>query len=97
MTERSSPTQEQEHESHPNYIMIGVVLAIVTLLEVGITYVALPRTMMDLALIGFAVVKAVFVVAYYMHLKFDSRIYTILFTTGILFTLLLASTFMLLF
>lgn len=91
------PSATQEHESHPNYVMIGIVLGIVTVAEVAITLFAIPPAIMDTTLVLFAVVKALFVVGWYMHLKFDNRIYTILFTTGILFTLLLASTFMLLF
>lgn len=91
------PSTLQEHESHPNYVMIGIVLGIITVAEVAITLFALPPALMDSALILFAVAKALFVVGWYMHLKFDNRIYTIVFTTGILFTLLLASTFMLLF
>lgn len=97
MAEQPSTTQEHEHESHPNYVMIGVILAVVTVAEVAITWFALPPAVMDTALILFAVAKALFVVGWYMHLKFDSRIYTIVFMTGILFTLLLATTFMLLF
>lgn len=95
MTEYQQTTEE--HEPHPNYVLIGIVLGIITVLEVGITMVAVPRSLMNLTLIGFAIVKALFVVGYYMHLKFDSVIYTILFTTGILFTLLLSTTFYLLF
>jgi len=48
-------------------------------------------------LLAFAFAKALFVVGYYMHLKFDSRIFTVMFSIGILFALLLSTTFMLLF
>ncbi len=91
------------HGAHPNYWLIGIVLSVLTVLELAVTssYVIellnLSELVTNVALIAFALAKAAFVVGYYMHLKFDSRVYTTMFATGILFALLLASTFMLLF
>ena len=98
-----TPTAERHEGTHPNYWLIGIVLTVLTVLELAVTsnYVIqllnLPNIATNTALLAFALAKGGFVVGYYMHLKFDSRVYTTMFATGILFALLLVSTFMLLF
>lgn len=67
-----------EHESGghpaPRYYLIWVVLAVLTLAEVGVAFVtAIPKTALALILIAMALWKAVLVAMYYMHLKFEPR------------------------
>ncbi len=77
---------EHEHAgaSRAMYIGIGVVLAAVTGFEIlvpGMMSDGLdlrPPLRLILALMGFAVVKAGLVAAFYMHLRYDSRSYTAL-------------------
>jgi cytochrome c oxidase subunit 4 len=57
----------------PNYMMIFYWLAGLTALEVGVTYMGLPKMLMIALLVGLAVAKAVMVAMYFMHLKFESR------------------------
>lgn len=98
-----TPTLHEHEGPHPNYWFVGIVLSVLTVLELAVTsnyatrLLNLPDIATNTALLFFAVAKALFVVGYYMHLKFDSRVYSTLFVTGILFALLLATTFMLLF
>jgi len=56
------------------YMKVFVVLFVLTVLEVGVTYVDVPRTAMVLALVGMALTKAVFVAMYYMHLASERRV-----------------------
>ena len=77
---------EEQHEHHGAsrgmYILIGVFLTVVTVFEVFAPAVfsdgleLRPSPVLILALMGFAVVKAGLVAAFYMHLKYDSRSYT---------------------
>ena len=57
----------------PNYMLIFYWLAGLTALEVGVTYMGLPKMLMIALLVGLAVAKAVMVAMYFMHLKFESR------------------------
>ena len=57
----------------PNYMLIFYWLAALTALEVGVTYMGLPKMLMIALLVGLAVAKAVMVAMYFMHLKFESR------------------------
>lgn len=58
------------------YLTIGVILAIFTAVEVQVPgWLASNRPLMITTLLVLAFTKAAFVVLYYMHLKFESRVY----------------------
>ncbi|PHX70336.1 MAG: cytochrome C oxidase subunit IV [Acidimicrobium sp.] len=68
--------------SDAGYIKIAVILALITALEVSTYYVDFGPLFMP-ALLIMMVVKFVMVVSYFMHLKFDSKIFSFLFYTGL--------------
>jgi len=73
----------QEHGmSDAGYIKIAIILALITALEVSTYYVDFGPLFMPSLLI-MMVVKFVMVVSYFMHLKFDSKIFSFLFYTGL--------------
>ncbi len=55
----------------PNYIAIWGWLAGLTVLEIWVAYVGLPRPITVAALVGLAVAKAALVAMYFMHLRFE--------------------------
>lgn len=65
----------------PSYVTVFVVLAVLTAIEVGITYVPMPRLLLVGLLLTLALAKAALVAMYFMHLRFDSRLLTIIFVT----------------
>lgn len=76
-------------KANPNYIGVFVVLGILTAIEIGIT--VLFHAENGAATVGrvpillfLTVAKALLVILYYMHLKFDSRIYSFFFGAGVL-------------
>ena len=64
------------------YIKIALILAAITALEVSTYYVDFGPLFMP-SLMIMMVVKFVMVVSYFMHLKFDSKIFTFMFYTGL--------------
>ena len=81
----ATETHEDAHEhgmSDAGYIKIAVILALITALEVSTYYVDFCPLFMPSLLI-MMVVKFVMVVSYFMHLKFDSKIFSFLFYTGL--------------
>lgn len=68
--------------SDAGYIRIAVILAVITALEVSTYYVDFGPLFMP-ALLTMMVVKFFMVVSYFMHLKFDSKIFGFLFYTGL--------------
>ncbi len=61
-----------EHKA-PNYVAVWAGLAILTMVELAVVYVGLPRHVMVLALVFLALWKALLVALYFMHLKFEPR------------------------
>jgi len=62
----------QTHQE-PNYMAIWFWLAVLTVLEIWVAKMGLPKPLMISGLIGLAVTKAALVAMYFMHLKFERR------------------------
>ena len=83
------PMEAEELSHHPSpkqYVWVAIILAIVTAAEVGIYYIGFfeEHTGALIAfLIAFALMKFVMVAAWFMHLRFDSRVFRRFFITGI--------------
>ncbi|MEI6298158.1 MAG: cytochrome C oxidase subunit IV family protein [Actinomycetota bacterium] len=78
-------THADAHEhgmSDAGYIKIAIILALITGLEVSTYYVNFGPLFMP-ALLTMMIVKFVMVVSYFMHLKFDSKIFSFLFYVGL--------------
>jgi caa(3)-type oxidase subunit IV len=57
--------------AHPNYLRIFWILLVLTIVEVGITFLHLPKMLLASLLIILAVWKAALVAMHFMHLKFE--------------------------
>ncbi len=64
---------------HPNYLLVGAALIVLTFFEVAVVGLPIPA-LPFLLLFGGA--KALLIAMYFMHLKFDRRLYTFLFGIG---------------
>jgi caa(3)-type oxidase subunit IV len=62
-----------EAHSTSNYIKIFWILLALTVIEVAIVYMGLPRTLLVSLLVIFAVWKAALVAMHFMHLKFEKK------------------------
>ena len=69
----------QDHASVATYVKVAVVLSVVTALEVGVTFVRALTPVIVPLLIGMAIAKFALVAMFFMHLKFDSKILTVVF------------------
>jgi cytochrome c oxidase subunit 4 len=78
-TEKGTNQQEEKHR--PNYVGVFAALTILTAAEVGVTYLPIPRVPV---LIPLALLKALLVALFYMHLKFDRRLFAAIFGMGLL-------------
>ncbi len=79
---------EHDHPGPIEYVKVAVVLAVATILEVALYYItALSDAVVVTLLILFMVIKFALVVLWFMHLKFDSRLFRRLFVAGIVLAL----------
>jgi cytochrome c oxidase subunit IV len=84
--------RRRAHGAHPSpkeYIRIAIVLFVITAMEVSTYYLKPPRSLLIPVLFVFTVVKFSLVVLWFMHLKFDSRVYSRFFVMGIAFAMTL--------
>jgi cytochrome c oxidase subunit IV len=58
---------------HPNYMAIFWYLAILTVVELAVIFLPLPKFTIGVLLCALAVTKAALVAMYFMHLRFETR------------------------
>lgn len=79
----SATAEHQEHGmSDAGYIKIAIILAAITGLEVSTYYVDFGPLFMP-ALMVMMIVKFLMVVSYFMHLKFDNKLFSLMFYIGL--------------
>jgi cytochrome c oxidase subunit 4 len=74
--------EEAEHLTDNRYITIALILAVITAAEVAASYLDLGPVFIPMLLILMAI-KFFTVAGYFMHLRFDNRIFTWLFYAGL--------------
>lgn len=83
--EAELPPEDIEHPGPRQYVIVALVLAVLTAIEVALFYMEfVPRPVATFALIVLMILKFAIVALWFMHLRFDSRIYRRLFITGII-------------
>jgi cytochrome c oxidase subunit 4 len=55
-------------------MLVFIILAVLTAIEVGLVSIGLPKAMLLPLLLALAVAKATLVGMYYMHLRFEGRV-----------------------
>jgi cytochrome c oxidase subunit 4 len=91
MSTTTAATHEHDTDAHDDhqhglsdigYIKVAIVLAVLTAIEVSTYYVDFGPFFMPVLII-LMVVKFFIVVSYFMHLKFDSKVFTWMFYSGV--------------
>jgi len=91
--EPAHSVDEPAHGDHKHgltdlgYVKVAAVLALMTALEVTLTYIDIPGGVFMALLLSLMVLKFWTVVSYFMHLKFDNPIFTKLFYSGLFLAL----------
>ena len=87
-------TVEHAEHAHPGpraYVRIAIILAVLTAIEVELSYLPgqldIGTGIIVAPLIILAVVKFAMVAMYFMHLRFDNRIFTVMFVGGLVLAL----------
>jgi cytochrome c oxidase subunit IV len=87
------------HVKWTKYVAVAVVLAVITAIELGLALPKpplLPQELITALLIGLTLTKAVLVMLFYMHLKYDTKWYSLvlvfpLFMVMVLFIIVLVA------
>jgi cytochrome c oxidase subunit 4 len=88
---------EHAHPGAKEYVAIAFVLLVITVIEVAVFYVPAMKPMLVPTLLILSAVKFGMVVLWYMHLKFDHRLFSWLFVVGVILATLMILALMTLF
>ena len=86
----SAPAAPNHDHGHPQtsklhiYVQIAMVLGVITGFEIVLIYLPLPHWLIFTALALLSTVKFMFVIFYFMHLRWDKVFCTILFFIGLI-------------
>ena len=78
------PGVEEHYPSEWQYIKVALLLFVITMGEVGIYYVTGARQAVTTLMLVMMAVKFSLVALYFMHLRFDSKLFRRLFVTGLI-------------
>jgi cytochrome c oxidase subunit 4 len=70
---------EHTHPSNGTYVVVAAILGLITAVEVGVFYLDALRPVLVPILLTLSAAKFTMVVGFFMHLKFDSKLYRALF------------------
>ncbi|MFQ5888831.1 MAG: cytochrome C oxidase subunit IV family protein [Gemmatimonadota bacterium] len=68
---------EEARKRQPPYLAVFGGLALLTVVELGVAFMGLPRAVTILGLLGLAIWKALLVALYFMHLRFEPRLVSV--------------------
>jgi len=89
--------EEAHHPTANQYLVIALILTVLTVAEIAVYYITFLQPILVPLLLLLSFCKFVLVAAYYMHLHFDSRVFSVLFIFPLMLAcLILASLTMLL-
>ena len=87
MTDSSTDNDHGSHPSVGQYVEIGIILAVVTAMEVALYYIDIPQAVTIPSLLFLTFLKFALVVLWFMHLRFDSPWFRRVFVFGLLIAL----------
>ena len=86
-TDREPEAEHVKEGAHPGpleYVKIGLILAAITAVEVGVFYLDIAQWALVTILVVLSAVKFSLVVMWFMHLRFDSRLFSWLLAGGLM-------------
>lgn len=91
MAHNPSQNQDAGHGAHPTpatYIKVAFLLAVLTAIEVAVFYVEVLEPAFLPIFIILSIAKFALVIMFYMHLKFDHRLFSTIFIGGVMLALI---------
>jgi cytochrome c oxidase subunit 4 len=73
------------------YVIIALLLALLTAIEIAATEVGPDGPLLIISLLVLMVVKFAFVILFFMHLRFDNKLFSRMFYIGLVFAVVLYS------
>ena len=85
MSDHGHDPHTHAHPTAKKYLGIAIILTIITVIEVAVFYVPSMHQFLPPVLLTLSALKFALVAMFYMHLKFDHRLYSWVFVVPMLF------------
>ena len=85
MSDHGHDTHTHAHPTAKKYLGIAIILTIITVIEVAVFYVPSMHQFLPPILLTLSALKFALVAMFYMHLKFDHRLYSWVFVVPMCF------------
>jgi len=85
MSDHGHETHQHAHPTAKKYLGIAIILTIITVIEVAIFYIPSMHPFLPPVLLTLSALKFALVAMFYMHLKFDHRLYSWVFVVPMCF------------
>ncbi|MEW6049290.1 MAG: cytochrome C oxidase subunit IV family protein [Bacillota bacterium] len=89
MQSERSQDQATHGTAYGLYVRTWVWLLLITLLELGVVSVSLPRVLVVTLLVVLAMMKGALIMAYFMHLRFERLSFVYVVLSPLIFTVIL--------
>ena len=93
----SGGPEQHAHPTVKTYVLVGIILTIITAVEVAIFYIPALSSVLIPVLLTLSAAKFVIVVLFYMHLKVDSPLFSRVFFAPMILAVLVVVGMVLLF
>jgi cytochrome c oxidase subunit 4 len=87
----------EEHPTPRTYLKVATILTIITAVEVAVYYIDALEDLLVYILVVLSGIKFSIVVGYYMHLKFDNKLFRNIFVFALMVAMAIIVSFMILF
>ena len=74
---------EHKHPGQGQYVLVAAILAVITGIEVLVYYQPSIKPILVPVLMGMSAIKFAMVVMFFMHLRYDSRLFSMAFVGGL--------------
>lgn len=83
------PAEAQHGMTPRQYIMLGVILTMITVIELAVSFAPALQSVLVPILLVLSAIKFAAVVAYFMHLRFESKLLAQVFTGSLILAILI--------
>jgi cytochrome c oxidase subunit IV len=87
--EAHRPGHRHTEPTDRQYVGIALFLAVLTAIEIAATEIGPTGTTLIVLLVSLMIVKFLLVISFFMHLRFDSRLFSMVFYIGLVFAVVL--------
>ncbi len=86
MSQSNAEHTQGAHSTPRQYVQVAIILGLITVTEVAVYYIQAMKPVIVPTLLVLSAIKFAMVVLFFMHLKFDHKLFSVIFTGPLVLT-----------